>query len=148
MAKSFKNSSLVIPVVEQYLNANTHKTPSNTDKRVIAEPSIRTPGQVELTPSNNTRIRDDGCKLNNIDDDPDDDIKEEFSTGFNSELENELVYHLKTIPSGVSSAQTLKSILIDQKNVSISEIENILEQSKHIIKDPLTSKWILKTEEK
>ncbi|WP_455392535.1 hypothetical protein [[Eubacterium] cellulosolvens] len=59
-------------------------------------------------------------------------------------LERELIYHLETIPTGVSSAKVLKSILIHCSDATLKDIERILLRSKVIIKDHTTGKWLLK----
>jgi hypothetical protein len=63
---------------------------------------------------------------------------------FNKDLEQELIYHLETIPTGVTSPKVLKSILIDYSEVTLEEIEKVLHQSKEIIRSRDTGKWILK----
>ena len=60
------------------------------------------------------------------------------------ELEHELVYHLSTIPTGISSPKVLKSILINHRNTSLEKIKRTLRLSKCIIKNEKTGKWMLK----
>jgi hypothetical protein len=154
IAKSFSNSSLILPVVVKYLSDNNSTSQDNeigSYSHTLLAPKavdrIRSGSNKDLT------SREKSCKLNvfekesmDIETENDPDIEEEQRNEINTELENELIYHLKTMPSGISSAQTIKSILIDQKNASISEIEAVLEKSEHIVKDPATNKWVLKTE--
>ena len=61
---------------------------------------------------------------------------------YNELLEKELIYHLETIPTGVSSPKVLKSILIDHQNASVEEITRVLQASKHIVQNG--GKWMLK----
>jgi predicted transcriptional regulator len=63
---------------------------------------------------------------------------------FDEELEQELVYHLETFPTGVTSAKVLKSILIDHNDASIEQLERVLQRSSKIVKSRFTGKWILK----
>ncbi len=57
-------------------------------------------------------------------------------------LEREIIYHLRTFPSGVSSPKVIKSILIDQKDAGVKEIRNVLKRSDRIILK--NQKWVLK----
>lgn len=68
--------------------------------------------------------------------------KDEIMNELNKELEQELIYHLETIPTGVTSIKVLKSILIDHRKASLDEIERTLEKSEQIIHN--NGKWILK----
>jgi predicted transcriptional regulator len=60
------------------------------------------------------------------------------------ELERELIYHLETLPLGVSSPSVLKSILVNCQNASIKDIEKVLKLSQEIIQNDSTGKWMLK----
>jgi hypothetical protein len=61
-----------------------------------------------------------------------------------TKLEHELIYHLETFPLGVTSANVLKSILINCQDSSIQDIEKVLKLSNEIIQNEETGKWILK----
>ncbi len=64
------------------------------------------------------------------------------SKDFNEELEDEILYHLSFFPSGVSSPQALKSILIDNKDASLEDILEVLDESPRIIRRG--NRWIIK----
>ena len=70
--------------------------------------------------------------------------KKNVKNDLNTELERELIYHLETIPTGVSSPLVLKSILIDYRESSLEEIEITLQKSEHIIQNKNNGKWMLK----
>jgi hypothetical protein len=75
-------------------------------------------------------------------------ISESKKSDFDKELEQELIYHLETFPTGVTSPKVLKSILIEHPDVSIAEIEKVLQNSKSIVRNRVTGKWILKRYDK
>ena len=64
--------------------------------------------------------------------------------GIDAELERELIYHLETLPLGVTSAKVLKSILVACRDASLEAIQNVLNHSNQIIHDQETGKWMLK----
>lgn len=78
------------------------------------------------------------------DSDSEDGSDELEDPGIDAELERELIYHLETLPLGVTSAKVLKSILVDCRDASLAEIEKVLNRSKEIIVDQETGKWMLK----
>ena len=65
-------------------------------------------------------------------------------SNFYSELEKELIYHLETIPTGITSPKVLKSILIHHRNATLKDIKKVLQQSKHIVQNQINGKWMLK----
>jgi hypothetical protein len=61
-----------------------------------------------------------------------------------AELEQELIYHLETLPLGVTSPGVLKSILVNCRNASVKDIELAMSLSTHIIQNQGNGKWMLK----
>jgi DNA-binding transcriptional regulator YiaG len=59
-----------------------------------------------------------------------------------ADLEDEILYHLASFPSGVSSPQAIKSILIDNRYAEIGDILEILNNSSNIMKKG--GRWILR----
>ncbi|UCE73956.1 MAG: hypothetical protein JSV56_13200 [Methanomassiliicoccales archaeon] len=59
---------------------------------------------------------------------------------FYADLEDEILYHLAFFPSGVSSPLAIKSILIDNKDADIEDIEEVLNKSSRIVRRG--SRWI------
>ncbi len=62
----------------------------------------------------------------------------------NAELENELIYHLETLPLGVTSPKVLKSILVNCRDATVEDIQKVLSLSSQILQNRETGKWILK----
>ncbi len=62
--------------------------------------------------------------------------------GFDTELEDEILYHLAFFPSGISSPRAIKSILIDNKDAEIRDIEEVFNKSPRILRNG--SRWTLK----
>ena len=125
VAKSFVNEEIVNDELLKYVNIDELKS--------FEEPLIIEP--FEKPQNNLTKIKNDEEDIikNMIDD-----------VEFDSDLERELIYHLETIPTGVSSPKVLQSILIDHQNATLAEIEEVLRNSKHIIQNKDNSKWVLK----
>lgn len=60
----------------------------------------------------------------------------------NEKLEDEILYFLRTFPKGVSSPKVIKSILVENANASLSQIEHILNNSDKIA--VVDGRWIVK----
>lgn len=126
IAKTFRNPTIVNEEVKKYITDMEFKNGNNTlgleDNKTKNENVVKKP----------TKFQEKNHKTNskNID--------------YNEELEQELIYHLETIPTGVTSAKILKSILIEHSDVTVIEIEKILQNSTEIVKSRRTRKWILK----
>lgn len=63
-------------------------------------------------------------------------------SSINAKLEDEIVYHLGTIPGGVSSPETIGAILIENKKCTVEDIKNVLTTSKKIAFK--RGRWMLK----
>jgi hypothetical protein len=61
---------------------------------------------------------------------------------FDEDLEDEILYHLSFFPSGLSSPEAIKSILIENKMAGIEDIMEVLENSPKIVKKG--NKWLLR----
>ena len=138
VAKSFFNQSIIDQELKRYINPN---------ESIILK-NIQSPKEVMLNQKELTRDKEiSNLELNhNQKNESRKDINENISKeiDFNTDLEHELIYHLETIPTGVTSPRVLQSILIQHKNATLSEIENVLRLSNQIIRDKQTGKWILK----
>jgi hypothetical protein len=66
----------------------------------------------------------------------------DVETGYDSELEDEILYHLSFFPKGIASPQAIKSILIDNKEADLNAILDVLENSPKIAKK--MGRWVLK----
>jgi len=126
VAKLFYNDIIVEDEVKEYLNRYqlNVEDEENTSQELV----------VNSTLSSNK----DSLSSKNIQSDED---KPDF---LNKALEHELIYHLETIPTGVTSAKVLKSILIHCNTATVAEIEKVLRLSKFIIRNKRTGKWMLK----
>ncbi|UCF08571.1 MAG: hypothetical protein JSW28_02465 [Thermoplasmata archaeon] len=70
-------------------------------------------------------------------------FQENIENTYDPDLEDEILYHLSFFPNGITSAQAIKSILIDNKDATTDEIKNVLENSPRIVKK--TGRWLLGT---
>jgi transcriptional regulator with XRE-family HTH domain len=109
VAKTFVNDAIVQTELEKYVNVEElERIPDDRLKKENTEIKQKEIGiHEQIEP-----------KL------PTDQLKDEDS---DSALERELIYHLKTIPTGVSSAKVLQSILIQCSDASVKDIERILQ---------------------
>lgn len=127
VAKIFYNDKIVEDEIEKYLN--DYQPDFEDDKNKCPE----------LTIEGTLSSASEGYGSKNIESENDDqkDI-------INKNLEHELIYHLETIPTGVTSAKVLKSILIHCNSATVAEIQKVLNLSKSIVRDKRTGKWMLK----
>jgi hypothetical protein len=106
VAKTFVNDAIVQTELEKYVNVEElERIPEDGPQKKkigIEQKEIRIHEEIEP-------------KL------PTDQLKHEDS---DSALERELIYHLKTIPTGVSSAKVLQSILIQCSDASVEDIDS------------------------
>jgi len=66
----------------------------------------------------------------------------EIEAGYDTELEDEILYHLSFFPKGIASPQAIKSILIDNKDANLDSILVVLENSPRIAKK--MGRWVLR----
>ncbi|UCG68165.1 MAG: hypothetical protein JSV09_10100 [Thermoplasmata archaeon] len=66
----------------------------------------------------------------------------ENEASFDEDLEDEILYHLSFFPSGLSSPEAIKSILIDNKMADIEDIMEVLENSPKITRKG--NRWLLR----
>ena len=127
VAKIFYNDMIVEDEVKEYLNSNqlNVEDEKNTSKELVIDGALSS--NRDSVGSKNIQSEKD--KQENI---------------INKALEHELIYHLETIPTGVTSAKVLKSILIHCNKATVAEIEKVLRLSKSIIRNKRTGKWMLK----
>jgi len=124
VAKTYVNPAIVADEVNKYLKEdkirNAKETGSKTDHLVddIEIGADEVDGNLELN--------------------------EPAHPDLDTELERELIYHLDTLPLGVSSPSVLKSILVNCQSATVNDIEQVLKLSKHIIQSERTGKWMLK----
>ncbi len=124
VAKTLVNINIVTAEVKKYIN------PDDLSLHIdVPKPKF----EIDENKPNNPVKKRIGKKGDNSDSDK-----------FDEDLEQELIYHLETIPTGVTSAKVLKSILIDHPEATLDEIEMILHKSKDIIRSRSSGKWILK----
>jgi hypothetical protein len=161
VAKSFVNHRLVEKELVKYMDneasienstngpdEQTSKTPQDQSKTKFRNKECNfTPISDVTSESTISKVFDESGEIEENIDAPIKDaeinkIKQE--TDKYSDLEKELVYHLETIPTGVTSVKTLKSILIKHKDVSLEDLEEVLIQSEQIVKDNISGKWRLK----
>ena len=67
---------------------------------------------------------------------------EAIEDDFDYELEDEILYHLGFFPLGLSSPEAILSILIDKKDTMIEDIEDVLNNSKRIVRKG--GRWVLR----
>jgi hypothetical protein len=129
VAKTFVNESVVKQQVSEFVdNDNSANYPILKNSEI----STRDTDNENLSTTNSLDLLDPPK--------PSDEEKENFY----SELEKELIYHLETIPTGISSPRVLKSILIHHRNASLMDIKKVLQESKHIVQNQTNGKWMLK----
>lgn len=94
------------------------------------------------------RYVDDEFPVENLEDEQEfqteknpNEINENDEDDYDSELEDEILYHLSYFPSGISSPKAIKSILIENKDAEINEIERVLNISPGILRR--NGKWFL-----
>ena len=125
IAKTFVNKSIVEQELFNYIRNDNSLDENKIDdaKSVNRSPTVQEISETNIQESSN---------------------KIEKESDFYSELEKELIYHLKTIPTGVTSLKVLKSILIHHRSASLKDIKKVMLQSKHIIQNQRNGKWMLK----
>jgi hypothetical protein len=124
VAKIFVNKHIVESELEKYLDASELKN------------------NEELKPQKKGNITYNSVQPKKAS--KDEIINESKKDDFDRDLEQELIYHLETFPTGVTSPKVLKSILIEHPDVPVVEIEKVLQNSKSIVRNRITGKWILK----
>lgn len=124
IAKTYANPAIVKTELDKYLKE---------DRTLNAKESV---SQSDST-GNGSEI-----DPNEFEDDLE--LDEPVHPDLDTELERELMYHLETLPLGVSSPGVLKSILVNCRNASVNDIEMVMSLSKHIIQNQETGKWTLK----
>jgi hypothetical protein len=129
IAKTFVNQEIVKQEVDKFINSEDIKMKGFQQLKKTVN-VVDLPNQEKQIKKKGERVIKDQVLVDDIE--------------FNLELEQELIYHLETIPTGVTSGKVLKSILIDHSDATIEEIEAILANSKEIIRSRFTGKWILK----
>jgi hypothetical protein len=144
VAKTFVNTSIVEEELKKYLIQDDLPTQNSSVSTKLEKPGSVLEKRLQEIRPRRTITRNKSNKKAKISKTLVTKKGDLDKRAFDPALEQELIYHLETIPTGVTSAKVLKSILIKHKDATIEEIEYVLKNSNQITRNRLSGKWILK----